>query len=275
MVEHKRELKEIELNKVVISEANVRKSDIETDIDSLAGSIRDFGLLHPIEVRKNGEFYEVIQGQRRTLASKKLGLSTILAFVLQEDIPEREDYIRSLIEGIERVDLPDQDKANAVKKLINETGSIGAAAKILNRNIQTLHKWLEYDKIPEKVKSKIVKGANPGNGLSKNDAIRLSKSVMNIREMEKIAEKISKIDNLDQKRDVLNYIERNPSATAEDIERKFVVETNEPVVGMTLMFNPRISKAIMIESDKRNEEPPTFVTSIVREYLENKGLLKD
>jgi ParB family chromosome partitioning protein len=75
------EVKELSINILVVSELNVRKTltsdEDETGISDLANDIRNNGLINPITVRKLGDKYEIIAGQRRYLACKLLNRKTI------------------------------------------------------------------------------------------------------------------------------------------------------------------------------------------------------
>jgi ParB family chromosome partitioning protein len=69
------------LDKIDISISNVRKSNPEESIDELAGSIKEIGVQQPIVVFPKGNRYDLMIGQRRYLACKKLGLKDIPAFI--------------------------------------------------------------------------------------------------------------------------------------------------------------------------------------------------
>jgi len=68
---------EIELNKIRPNHLNPRTSFTDEGLEDLAGSIKTYGLLEPVIVRKNDGFYEVVVGERRYRASKQAGLENI------------------------------------------------------------------------------------------------------------------------------------------------------------------------------------------------------
>lgn len=266
MASNMRKLEEIDLSKVLISEMNVRKLNIEEEIEGLMDSMREIGLLHPIEARKIGEKYEVVTGQRRTIAAKKLGWDTIPAFILEAD--EKEDFIRSLIENIERRDIDPQDRANAAVHLKGIFGSWDAVAKKLHRNILTIRNWAGYDAIPEKIKEMVSEKRLP-----KGAATELLCSRASEDGMVKIAEKLSMMPPA-QRKDVLAYIRANPDTTAEEIDEELTRENEDEQLYIVLTFSPTVSKAIKEECSKRGEEPEAFINSLVVGHLEKKGLLK-
>ena len=99
------DVKDIEISKIVVSEQNVRKDlsagTEEANLADLANSIKEKGLLSPITVVQRGDHYELIVGQRRFLACKKLGYEKIAAIIRDES--DDTDYLTiSLIENIHR-----------------------------------------------------------------------------------------------------------------------------------------------------------------------------
>ena len=65
-------------------------------IDDLVASVREHGILEPIKLRPNGERFEIVYGERRWRASKKLGLETVPATV--EDLSDAEAHELRLVE---------------------------------------------------------------------------------------------------------------------------------------------------------------------------------
>ena len=88
------------------------------NIDELAESIKEYGLLNPIVVSKNNGKYEIIAGERRYRASIQAGLKKIDAIV--RDFDQKEIDILSLVENIQREDLSALEEAYAYKKLIDD-----------------------------------------------------------------------------------------------------------------------------------------------------------
>jgi ParB family chromosome partitioning protein len=73
------ELTPLPVAEIDVSHLNVRKSKVTEGIDELAQNIKEIGLQQPIVVFKKGQRYEVIIGQRRLLAYRKLGRKEIPA----------------------------------------------------------------------------------------------------------------------------------------------------------------------------------------------------
>ncbi len=92
----------------------------DESLESLALSIREVGVLQPIVVRRSGEGYELIAGERRLRAAKRAGLATIPAVVRDSD--DAESLREALIENIHREDLGPIELAEAFRELLEELG---------------------------------------------------------------------------------------------------------------------------------------------------------
>lgn len=95
-----------------------RKTFDEEQINELAGSIKQYGVLQPLLVQKSGSFYEIIAGERRWRAAKAAGLKEVPA-VLKE-YSRQEAMEISLIENVQRADLNPIEEALAYQQLIRE-----------------------------------------------------------------------------------------------------------------------------------------------------------
>ena len=116
-----RRIARIELSRIAASPYQPRRSIDEASIQELAESIRRFGLLTPLLVRRctAGE-YELIAGERRLRALKELGWSHADAIVLSAY--DRDCALIGLIENLEREDLHYLDEAEACRRILHEHG---------------------------------------------------------------------------------------------------------------------------------------------------------
>ena len=113
-----KEILEIDIEKIYARDNQPRKSFDDESIDDLAKSIEKYGLLNPIVVRKKNDKYEIVAGERRYRAVKKLGFKTIDAILKVYE--EKDVEVLSLIENIQREDLKALEEANAYKKLSSQ-----------------------------------------------------------------------------------------------------------------------------------------------------------
>ena len=114
------ELKEIEIASIKPMQGQARQSFSQDTIKELAESIDKNGLLQPIVVRKNGNKYEIIAGERRYRAFKMLKKDKIPAIV--RDYKDEEVDKLQLVENVQREDLNPYDEAMAYLKLKEKYG---------------------------------------------------------------------------------------------------------------------------------------------------------
>jgi len=105
----------IDIDRIIPSPNQPRKTFHEQTISELAESIKEHGILSPIMVRPNGSQYEIIAGERRFKAAGQAGLKEIPAIIKQ--VSDGDAWIISLIENIQREDLNDIDRASALREL--------------------------------------------------------------------------------------------------------------------------------------------------------------
>lgn len=146
------------LNKLTVSPLNVRKhigdlADLENSIDSL-------GLLQPIIVRSSKGKLEVVVGQRRFLACKALGWTTIPA--VKRDMTDREALVLSLTENVQTDSIDPIDRAQAAKRLVEDlerkmsrTQSVEWVARHLGKGSATIYDWLRLLGTTEGVRAMI------------------------------------------------------------------------------------------------------------------------
>lgn len=112
------ELKDISLDKIKPGKYQPRRSFDTNDLEELSASIKANGVIQPVVIRKIGQGYELIAGERRYRASKMAGLTTIPAII--RTFSDQEALAISLIENIQRKDLNVIEESRGYKRLIDE-----------------------------------------------------------------------------------------------------------------------------------------------------------
>ena len=126
----------------------------EEKIDGLVASIKEKGILQPLLVRKRGEVYELIAGERRWRAAQKAGISEIPVIV--HDTSDEEILEISLIENIQREDLNALEEAEAYRKLIEKFNHTQEQlARRLGKNRSTIANSLRLLRLPEGIKQSL------------------------------------------------------------------------------------------------------------------------
>ena len=111
---------EVELSLIRPPQENPRKQFEERDLDELSESIREHGIIQPIVVVRQGAAgYEIVSGERRYRAAKRLELAKVPVVIRSNDNDQELSEIR-LIENIQRADLNPLEVAIAYQKLIND-----------------------------------------------------------------------------------------------------------------------------------------------------------
>ena len=108
----------LKITEIAPNKAQPRKKFDEDALIELSESIKQFGLLQPILVQKQKDYYEIVAGERRWRAAKIAGLKEV-PVIIKEFTPVELAEI-SLIENIQREDLNPIEEAQAYKRLLEE-----------------------------------------------------------------------------------------------------------------------------------------------------------
>ena len=110
---------EIDINQIEINPDQPRKKFNDKSLKELSISIKNYGIIQPITVRKLSENrFQLISGERRFRASKLSGIQTIPSFI--KDADEKEILELALIENIQREDLNSIEISVSYKKLLDD-----------------------------------------------------------------------------------------------------------------------------------------------------------
>ncbi len=131
------QVRDIKLAEITTSALNPRKTFDQTEIEELAQSIKENGLINAITLRKvkadNGIKYEVVCGERRYRAVKFLGLDTIQAVV--KELDDKQAFACMVIENLQRKDIDPLEEAAAIRYLYKESEvPVKEIAKIIGKS---------------------------------------------------------------------------------------------------------------------------------------------
>jgi ParB family chromosome partitioning protein len=141
-----------------------RKNFDEGELEELASSIREHGIISPIIAEAAGEgAYIIIAGERRTRAARLAGLTAVP--VILRDYSDEKRMEVSLIENVQRADLNPIEEAAAYKKLMELTGlSQDEVAARVGKNRSTVANALRLLKLPPEIRASLEKGViSPGH----------------------------------------------------------------------------------------------------------------
>lgn len=157
-VDNSQKIIEIDVNLVDPNPFQPRKSFNDDELVELAETIEKHGLIQPIAVRKVGDRYQIISGERRTRATKLAGLSTIKAQVY-ENLDDKIMGEWALIENIQRVDLNPVEVAQSYQQLIDLHGyTHDDLAKTVGKSRSAITNALRLLKLPAQVLAWIQEG---------------------------------------------------------------------------------------------------------------------
>ncbi|MBE6771552.1 MAG: ParB/RepB/Spo0J family partition protein [Ruminococcaceae bacterium] len=126
------------------------------ELEGLAQSIRQNGIIQPIAIRINEKGqYELISGERRLRASRLVGIPRIPCIIMEAN--DSKSALFALIENIQRTDLGFFEEAQAIEKLLTDYGmSRDEVCKKLGKAPPTISNKLRLLRLPEDVRLKIV-----------------------------------------------------------------------------------------------------------------------
>lgn len=196
----------IDLDQIIAGVYQPRQVFHQDELDELANSIKENGLIQPILLRKakNEDYYEIIAGERRFRATKIAGLTKIPAIV--KKINNHEALELAIIENVQRSDLSITEEAKGYEQLINEFSyTQDQVAKKLGKSRSHVANILRLLTLPQNVRDlldqKLISMGHARAIINSNNPEKLAKKTveesLTVREVENLVrdEKIEKIKN--------------------------------------------------------------------------------
>jgi ParB family chromosome partitioning protein len=157
VVESKNEIINVQSDQIKANPFQPREEFDQTNIEELAQSIKEKGVIQPLLVRRKGDSYELIAGERRLRACKLLNIKEIPIIV--KDVEDRDSLELALIENIQREGLNPIEEAHAYQHLINKfqvtQEKISAA---LGKSREAISNTLRLLKLPHEIQQEIKRG---------------------------------------------------------------------------------------------------------------------
>jgi ParB family chromosome partitioning protein len=134
-----------------------RQNYAETGLEELMASIKENGFLQPILVRKTADGFEVIAGERRLKAARKLGLEKVPVVV--RDATDKEALVLAIVENVQREELNPVEKAESYRRLIDEFQySQEEVAQSVGKDRVTVANLLRILKLPKEIQKGLFDG---------------------------------------------------------------------------------------------------------------------
>lgn len=191
---------EIALDDIVPNRFQPRKEFDQDKLNELAESIRQYGILQPIVLRKTADKYELVAGERRWRASRIAQLTTVPALV--RELTDQEMTAIALVENLQREDLNAMEEARAYRQLMDEFGlTQEEVARKLNRSRAAIANSVRLLNLPEPIQDYVSRGTlSPGqvrpllvlptSELQVEAAEEIISGHMNAREAEDLSRKL-------------------------------------------------------------------------------------
>ena len=131
-------------------------------LDELSDSIRQHGILQPLSVRRSGNGYELIAGERRLRAAELAGITDIPCIIMSMD--DRESGMAAMVENLQRQDLDFIEEAMGISRLLTDWNmSQEQAARLLGKSQSAVANKLRLLKHSEAARGGREARRHPGN----------------------------------------------------------------------------------------------------------------
>jgi ParB family transcriptional regulator, chromosome partitioning protein len=218
----------------------------EETLSALAVSIQEVGVLQPIVVRRTGEAFELIAGERRLRAAKAAGLATIPVVIRESD--DAESLREALIENIHREDLNPIELAEAFRELLEELGlKQETLAERLGMSRSHIANTIRLLQLPAEAQQLLAGGKiQAGHGralLSLADseaqttlALRIAAEDLTVREVEEL---------------VRNYIDHPASEAGKPSLKAVPTPVENPLAEVEELLSEQLATRVTIQMGKR------------------------
>ncbi|KAB0578290.1 ParB family chromosome partitioning protein [Fusobacterium naviforme] len=148
----------VKLSEIYANENQPRKSFDASDLAELTSSVRQYGILQPLLVQKEGTGYRIIAGERRYRAAKAAGLKEIPVIIRNYSSQQAAEI--SIIENVQRADLNPLEEAMAYQMLMKDYGlKQEEIAERVSKNRTTITNALRLLKLCQEVQEMVAEGA--------------------------------------------------------------------------------------------------------------------
>ncbi|NMB44031.1 MAG: ParB/RepB/Spo0J family partition protein [Clostridiales bacterium] len=245
----------VDIDSIEPNKEQPRETFNEKSIKELSDSIRQYGIIQPLILKRNGKIYNIIAGERRWRAAKIAGLKEVPAII--KEYSEEETLAIALIENIQREDLNPIEEARAFQNLIKEYKlTQDKLAEKLSKSRTSITNSLRLLKLDDRVQSLIIEGKiSTGHGrtlITINDknlqskiATKIHEEDLSVREVEELVKSLKDKENTDKEKKK----EKDDSFIYVELENKL-----ESIVGSKVRIKKKANNKGKIEIEYYSTE---------------------
>ncbi|WKW50103.1 ParB/RepB/Spo0J family partition protein [Rhodomicrobium lacus] len=239
------EIRQVPIDRVRPSAFNPRKNFNEAELDELAGSIREKGLVQPIVVRPSDAAqtsYEIVAGERRWRAAQRASLHTVPVIV--RSLSDQEALELAIIENVQRADLNAIEEAGGYKELVERFGyTQEELAGIIGKSRSHLANTMRLLKLPEPVQALVRDGslsagharALIGREDAETVALDIVKKGLNVRDVEALV--------MGKKASEGTAPKAKTAAPSKDADARAAERDMSDALGLSVVMNPGSGEA--------------------------------
>lgn len=254
----------VKIDEIEPNRSQPRQNFDEETLQELADSIKLHGIIQPLIVQKNNDFYQIIAGERRWRAARLAGLTEV-PVIIKEYTPMESMEI-ALIENLQREDLNPIEEAIAYQKLIEEYGlKQEEAAEKVSKSRTAITNSLRLLKLDHRVKQMIIdEMISSGHGralltiadpeLQYTLAMKIFDNKLSVRETEKMIKSILS----DKKERKVAGVDPQMAIVYHQLEDKI-----KSIIGSKVQINAKSNKKGKIEIEYYSEEDLERIVSLL------------
>lgn len=150
-------IRRLPVAQIIANRANPRREFDTEQLEDLANSVREKGVMQPLLVRPAGDRYELIAGERRWRAAQRAGLHEVPVII--RDVDDREALELAIIENVQRVDLNPVEEAQGYGQLIEQFSYTQQdLAQVIGKSRSHVANTLRLLRLPDSVRGMLASG---------------------------------------------------------------------------------------------------------------------
>lgn len=237
----------VRINDVEPNREQPRKQFSQEELEALSDSIVKYGVISPITVRRVGERYVIIAGERRWRAARMAGLSEIPVIIISADDKKAAEI--ALVENIQRSDLNPVEEAQAYAALIDQYGlTQEEVAEQIGKSRSSVTNSLRLLDLPDAVLSmlaagklssghaKVLLGIKDGEKL-KTAAEKVAGLELSVRETEKLVKSLLAEPKPEKELPAIDYTKALETSVQQKLGRTVKIKQNGAKSSITIGFS--------------------------------------